>query len=39
VVIWHGFLLGERSDMDDVAHAVRKLYENRHELEQPAKIG
>ena len=33
VVIWHSFLLGERSDMDDIARAVAKIYEHRQELE------
>jgi L-glutamine:2-deoxy-scyllo-inosose/3-amino-2,3-dideoxy-scyllo-inosose aminotransferase len=32
VVIWHPFLLGTRADMDQIAQAVEKLYENRAEL-------
>ena len=32
VLILHPFLLAEQSDMDDIIHAVLKLYKNREEL-------
>jgi len=32
VVIGHSFLLGDRADMDEVAKAVEKIYDNREEL-------
>ena len=32
VVIGHPFLLGDRADMDEVAKAVEKIYDNREEL-------
>jgi L-glutamine:2-deoxy-scyllo-inosose/3-amino-2,3-dideoxy-scyllo-inosose aminotransferase len=32
IVIWHGFLRGEHADMDQIAAAVEKLYENREDL-------
>lgn len=32
IVIWHGFLRGERADMDQIAAAIEKLYENREEM-------
>jgi L-glutamine:2-deoxy-scyllo-inosose/3-amino-2,3-dideoxy-scyllo-inosose aminotransferase len=36
IVIWHGFLRGEHADMDQIAAAVEKLYENREELRDMA---
>ena len=36
VVIWHSFLLAERADMDEIARAVEKLYDNRDELRNVA---
>ena len=32
VVSWHAFLLAEPADMDQIAQAIEKLYENRAEL-------
>lgn len=34
MVIWHGFLLAEQTEMDDIARAVAKLYEHRMELRE-----
>jgi len=36
IVIWHGFLLAEHTDMDQIVDAVGKLYDNRPELRKLA---